>query len=129
MFKPTRQAIRHALLREMAMRAMTARDRSKRNKSDRRTVLEKGQPEGSQAGSSGKNLATPSLEEGGGHRRCPAVSPSIPLSIEEVGGDPAGSGFKLKATRAEGEPLWAYRYRVGGRCLARLQGRRVQEQG
>lgn len=32
-----------------------------------------------------------------------------------------GQVFKLKATRAEGEPLWAYRYRVGGRGSARLQ--------
>jgi hypothetical protein len=32
-----------------------------------------------------------------------------------------GQVFKLKATRAEGEPLWAYRYRVGGRGSGRLQ--------
>jgi integrase len=29
--------------------------------------------------------------------------------------------FKLKATCADGEPLWAYRYRVAGRGSARLQ--------
>ena len=32
-----------------------------------------------------------------------------------------GQVFKLKATCADGEPLWAYRYRVGGRGSARLQ--------
>ncbi|MCA1679789.1 MAG: SPOR domain-containing protein [Actinobacteria bacterium] len=29
--------------------------------------------------------------------------------------------FKLNATSADGEPLWAYRYRVAGRGSARLQ--------
>jgi hypothetical protein len=32
-----------------------------------------------------------------------------------------GQVFKLKATSAEGEALWAYRYRVAGRGSARLQ--------
>ena len=32
-----------------------------------------------------------------------------------------GQVFKLKATCADGEPLWAYRYRVEGRGSARLQ--------
>ena len=32
-----------------------------------------------------------------------------------------GQVFKLKARCAEGEPLWAYRYRVAGRGSARLQ--------
>jgi hypothetical protein len=32
-----------------------------------------------------------------------------------------GQVFKLKARSAEGEPLWAYRYRVAGRGWARLQ--------
>ena len=32
-----------------------------------------------------------------------------------------GQVFKLKATCADGEPLWAYRYRVAGRGSARLQ--------
>lgn len=32
-----------------------------------------------------------------------------------------GQVFKLKARSAEGEPLWAYRYRVAGRDSARLQ--------
>jgi uncharacterized protein YqiB (DUF1249 family) len=32
-----------------------------------------------------------------------------------------GQVFKLKARSAEGEPLWAYRYRVAGRGSARLQ--------
>jgi integrase len=32
-----------------------------------------------------------------------------------------GQVFKLQATCAEGEPLWAYRYRVAGRGSARLQ--------
>ena len=32
-----------------------------------------------------------------------------------------GQVFKLTATGADGEPLWAYRYRVGGRGSARLQ--------
>jgi hypothetical protein len=32
-----------------------------------------------------------------------------------------GQVFKLKARSADGEPLWAYRYRVGGRGSARLQ--------
>jgi hypothetical protein len=32
-----------------------------------------------------------------------------------------GQVFKLQARRAEGEPLWAYRYRVAGRGSARLQ--------
>jgi hypothetical protein len=29
--------------------------------------------------------------------------------------------FKLKAKGADGEPLWAYRYRLEGRCSARPQ--------
>jgi integrase len=32
-----------------------------------------------------------------------------------------GQVFKLRATCADGEPLWAYRYRVAGRGSARLQ--------
>src|SRR2546428_11101198 len=32
-----------------------------------------------------------------------------------------GQVFKLKARCADGEPLWAYRYRVAGRGSARLQ--------
>jgi hypothetical protein len=32
-----------------------------------------------------------------------------------------GQVFKLKASSADGEPLWAYRYRVAGRGSARLQ--------
>ena len=32
-----------------------------------------------------------------------------------------GQVFKLQATGAGGEPLWAYRYRVAGRGSARLQ--------
>jgi hypothetical protein len=32
-----------------------------------------------------------------------------------------GQVFKLQARCADGEPLWAYRYRVGGRSSARLQ--------
>jgi hypothetical protein len=32
-----------------------------------------------------------------------------------------GQVFKLKARSADGEPLWAYRYRVAGRGSARLQ--------
>ena len=32
-----------------------------------------------------------------------------------------GQVFKLQATCADGEPLWAYRYRVAGRGSARLQ--------
>ena len=32
-----------------------------------------------------------------------------------------GQVFKLKAKCADGEPLWAYRYRVAGRGSARLQ--------
>lgn len=32
-----------------------------------------------------------------------------------------GQVFKLKATCADGEPLWTYRYRVAGRGSARLQ--------
>jgi hypothetical protein len=32
-----------------------------------------------------------------------------------------GQVFKLKATCADGEPLWAYRYRVAGRGSARRQ--------
>ena len=32
-----------------------------------------------------------------------------------------GQVFKLKATCADGEPLWAYRYRVAGRGSARLR--------
>jgi len=32
-----------------------------------------------------------------------------------------GQVFKLKATCADGDPLWAYRYRVAGRGSARLQ--------
>ena len=32
-----------------------------------------------------------------------------------------GQVFKLKATGGDGEPLWAYRYRVAGRGSARLQ--------
>jgi SPOR domain len=32
-----------------------------------------------------------------------------------------GQVFKLKATGRDGEPLWAYRYRVAGRGSSRLQ--------
>jgi SPOR domain len=32
-----------------------------------------------------------------------------------------GQVFKLKARSADGEPLWAYRYRAGGRGSARVQ--------
>jgi hypothetical protein len=32
-----------------------------------------------------------------------------------------GQVFKLKAKSADGEPLWAYRYRVAGRGSARRQ--------
>jgi SPOR domain len=32
-----------------------------------------------------------------------------------------GQVFKLKARCTDGEPLWAYRYRVAGRGSARLQ--------
>src|SRR5918996_4139630 len=32
-----------------------------------------------------------------------------------------GQVFRLKATRADGEALWAYRYRVAGRGSARFQ--------
>jgi hypothetical protein len=32
-----------------------------------------------------------------------------------------GQVFKLKARCADGEPLWAYRYRIAGRGSARLQ--------
>ena len=32
-----------------------------------------------------------------------------------------GQLFKLKATCADGEPLWAYRYRAGGRGSRRIQ--------
>ena len=32
-----------------------------------------------------------------------------------------GQVFKLKGRCADGEPLWAYRYRVAGRGSARLQ--------
>jgi hypothetical protein len=32
-----------------------------------------------------------------------------------------GQVFKLKATGVDGEPLWAYRYRVAGRDSARRQ--------
>jgi hypothetical protein len=32
-----------------------------------------------------------------------------------------GQVFKLKATSVDGEPLWAYRYRVAGRDSARRQ--------
>jgi hypothetical protein len=32
-----------------------------------------------------------------------------------------GQVFKLQASCANGEPLWAYRYRVAGRGSARLQ--------
>jgi hypothetical protein len=43
------------------------------------------------------------------------------LSIEEVEVIQQGQVFKLKATSADGEPLWAYRYRAAGRGSARLQ--------
>jgi integrase len=43
-----------------------------------------------------------------------------------------GQVFKLKAKGADGEPLWAYRYRLAGRGSARLQtggfGRRAEAQ-
>jgi hypothetical protein len=32
-----------------------------------------------------------------------------------------GQVFKLKAKSADGQPLWAYRYRLEGRGLARPQ--------
>jgi hypothetical protein len=44
-----------------------------------------------------------------------------------------GQVFKLKARCADGEPLWAYRYRVAGRGSARLQvggfGTRARRRG
>jgi integrase len=43
------------------------------------------------------------------------------LSIKEVEMIQQGQVFKLKAKSAEGEPLWAYRYRTAGRGSARLQ--------
>jgi hypothetical protein len=38
-----------------------------------------------------------------------------------------GQVFKLKATGGDGEPLWAYRYRVAGRGYETAGGR-VQHQ-
>ncbi len=32
-----------------------------------------------------------------------------------------GKVFKLKAKRIDGQPMWAYRYRLGGRSSARPQ--------
>jgi integrase len=43
------------------------------------------------------------------------------LSIEEVEVIQQGQVFKLKAKGADGERLWAYRYRLEGRSSARLQ--------
>jgi hypothetical protein len=42
-------------------------------------------------------------------------------SIEEVTVIQQGQVFKLKAKGADGEPLWAYRYRLDGRGSARPQ--------
>lgn len=44
-----------------------------------------------------------------------------PLPIEEGREDPAGPGVKLKAKGIDGQPLWAYRYRLEGRGSARPQ--------
>src|SRR4051794_27657420 len=62
----------------------------------------------------------PSLYEGwsSSPRRCDSRSGCRPRRSR---GDPAGQVFKLRATCADGEPLWAYRYRVAGRGSARLQ--------
>jgi hypothetical protein len=49
------------------------------------------------------------------------VIPRSDQSIEEVHVTQQGQVFKLKARCADGEPLWAYRYRVAGRGSARLQ--------
>jgi hypothetical protein len=46
---------------------------------------------------------------------------SVRSAIEEVTVIQQGQVFKLKARCADGEPLWAYRYRVAGRGSARLQ--------
>jgi hypothetical protein len=43
------------------------------------------------------------------------------LSIEEVAMIQQGQVFKLKAKGADGQPLWAYRYRLEGRSSARPQ--------
>jgi hypothetical protein len=40
-----------------------------------------------------------------------------------------GQVFKLKAKSADGEPLWAYEYRVAGRGVGETAVGRVQQQG
>lgn len=40
-----------------------------------------------------------------------------------------GQVFKLKAAGVDGEPLWAYRYRVAGRGSTEAAGRRVHHEG
>jgi hypothetical protein len=45
----------------------------------------------------------------------------IPRSVEEVTVIQQGQVFKLKARGADGEPLWAFRYRLEGRGSARPQ--------
>jgi hypothetical protein len=46
---------------------------------------------------------------------------SIQLSIEEVVMWQQGQVFKLKAKGVDGQPLWAYRYRLEGRGSGRPQ--------
>jgi hypothetical protein len=46
---------------------------------------------------------------------------SVRSSIEEATVIQQGQVFKLKAKGADGEPLWAYRYRLDGRGSARPQ--------
>jgi hypothetical protein len=51
----------------------------------------------------------------------PRWDPSICYPIEEVEVIQEGQVFKLRTKDADGQPLWAYRYRLEGRGSARPQ--------
>jgi hypothetical protein len=63
---------------------------------------------------------TPLFERGGPRRRR-GVIPRSRVDQEGSAVIQQGQVFKLQARCADGEPLWAYRYRVAGRGSARLQ--------
>src|SRR6266545_3851596 len=62
----------------------------------------------------------PPLAERGGHGRPAGVIPRSRCRSRRCEVIQQGQVFKLKARCADGEPLWAYRYRVAGGGSARL---------
>src|SRR5919201_6822026 len=66
-------------------------------------------------------IRSPLVERGGQRGRTRGCDSSVRSSIEEVTVIQQGQVFKLKAKGADGEPLWAYRYRLEGPASARPQ--------